>query len=290
MAASRTLQRMFSSSSAPSRHRIRRELSLTRPPSPTADVPLLRKLVHKASVAIRSHERREAAKFRLLTRVAQLLTPHYVLTAPEKAWFTDEEFFRQFYAFEDHDQTADRKYTLRQLLSLVDQVPGDTAECGVYLGTSSWFICDHFRHSGRIHHGFDSFEGLSKPTAADGRFWHVGDLRGREEDARHRLRAFDVRLYRGWFPERFHEVADRTFAFVHIDVDLYEPTRDSLEFFYPRMAPGGLILLDDHGHTTCPGSTRATEEYMADKPESIVLLTTGQAFIVKAIDSSSLGD
>lgn len=241
--------------------------------------------MHKANCAVRSAERRDAARFRALARVAQLLTPCYVMTAPEKAWFEDERFFRDFYAFEDHDLTADRKYTLRQLLSLVDLVPGDTAECGVYLGTSSWFICDHFRSSDRVHHGFDSFEGLSEPVAADGSHWHVGDLSSREADARERLRPFNARLYRGWIPERFHEVAHQTFAFVHIDVDLYEPTRDSLEFFYPRMAAAGVILLDDHGHTTCPGSTRAAEEYMSDKPESIIQLTTGQAFIVKIAES-----
>ena len=38
----------------------------------------------------------------------------------------------------------------------------------------------------------------------------------------------DFTLMKGWIPTRFQEVADRHFAFVHIDVDLYEPTRDSL--------------------------------------------------------------
>lgn len=281
---SRMLQAMTPSRSPspPSRHRIRKELLQTRPPSATIGTPLLRKLVHKAKVALTSADRREAARFRAVSRVARILTPRYVLTAPEKLWFDDEQFWRDFYAFEDHDQTADRKYTLNQLLSLVDPVPGDTAETGVYLGTSSWFICDHFRSSGRTHHGFDSFEGLSEPIPLDGSFWHVGDLNSREADARERLRSFNAQLYRGWIPERFHEVADRSFAFVHMDVDLYQPTLDSLTFFYPRMTTGGVILLDDYGFSTCPGVTRAAEEYMADRPEPIVPLTTGQAFIVRA--------
>ena len=271
----------------PSRHRIRQELAPPSTASPDADASsMLRTLAHKANVAVRSAERREAARFRALARLAQVLAPQYVLTDPEKAWFADEQFFRDFYALESHDLTADRRYTLRQLLSLVDRVPGDTAECGVYGGSSSWFICDHFRSSGRTHHGFDSFEGLSDPAAVDGSYWRVGDLSISENAARELLQPFDVRLYRGWIPQRFPEVADRTFAFVHIDVDLYEPTRESLEFFYPRIAPGGVILLDDHGFTTCPGATRAADEYMADKPESIVLLTTGQAFIVKAADTA----
>lgn len=265
----------------PSRQRIRREHLGARAPGSGAGA-LLRKLAHKAKIAVSSAERREAAKFRALSRVARVLAPDYVMTAPEKAWFYDEAFFRDFYTFESHDQTADRKYMLRQLLALVDPVPGDTAECGVYVGASSWFICEHFRSSGRAHHGFDSWEGLPQPDAIDGSFWQEGDLRSREEDARELLRPFDAHLYRGLIPERFPEVADRTFAFVHIDVDLYQPTRDSLEFFYPRMTPGGVILLDDHGLTTCPGATKAAEEYMAGQRESLVLLTTGQAMIQKA--------
>jgi hypothetical protein len=269
----------------PARHRIREELARSRPaPAVAAKSPVLRRIAHKAAVAVRSRDRRDAARFRVLSRLAGVLVPQYVMTAPEKAWFSDERFFREFYAFEDHDQTADRKYMLAQLLKLADVVPGDTAECGVYLGASSWFVCNHFRSSGRIHHGFDSFEGLSQPSPVDGSFWHTGDLSTPEENARELLEPFGARLYRGWFPERFEEVADRRFAFVHIDVDLYQPTRDALEFFYPRMNPGGVILLDDHGLTTCPGATRAAEEYMDGRPESIVLLTTGQAMIVKAAD------
>jgi O-methyltransferase len=267
---------------SPSRHRIRDELARERPSSTVGGRPdPVRALARKARAAVSSPDRRAAARFRLLTRIARVLVPQYVMTAPEKAWFIDDEFFRQLYAFDSHDQAADRRYTLRQLLSLVNHVPGDTAECGVHIGTSSWFICDHFRGSDRTHHAFDSFEGLSEPSALDGSFWRAGDLRSTEDHARAALSPFDARLYPGWFPDRFDQVADRTFAFVHVDVDLYEPTRHAIEFFYPRMAPGGVILLDDHGLITCPGATRAVEEYMADRPEPIVLLTTGQAMILK---------
>ena len=44
-----------------------------------------------------------------------------------------------------------------------------------------------------------------------------------------------IKTYKGWIPERFDEVKDRTFSFVHIDVELYQPTYDSLEFFFPRL-------------------------------------------------------
>jgi hypothetical protein len=60
-----------------------------------------------------------------------------------------------------------------------------------------------------------------------------------EARARATLAAFDVRFYRGWIPERFVGVENRRFCFAHVDVDLYGPTKASLEFFYPRTVRKG---------------------------------------------------
>ena len=51
-------------------------------------------------------------------------------------------------------------------------------------------------------------------------------------------------------------------SLLHVDVDLYEPTKVSLETFYPRLVPGGICILDDFG--AFPGATRAIEEYFAN--------------------------
>jgi O-methyltransferase len=97
------------------------------------------------------------------------------------------------------------------------------------------------------------------------------------------LKRFDfIHYYRGWIPTRFADVTNNRFSFVHIDVDLYQPTRDSLAFFYERMLRGGIILCDDYGSIHCPGATRAFDEFLADKPEKhVIQLTTGQGLIVK---------
>jgi len=68
---------------------------------------------------------------------------------------------------------------------------------------------------------------------------------------------------------------------VYIDVDLYGLTRDSLAFFYPRMQTGGINLCDDHGITTCPGATAAFNEYLLDKPETMIGLPCGGGFLIK---------
>jgi O-methyltransferase len=52
-------------------------------------------------------------------------------------------------------------------------------------------------------------------------------------------------LHPGWIPSAFSAVAGRSFSFVHLDVDLYQPTLDSLDFF-PRLADGGAIITDNY--------------------------------------------
>jgi O-methyltransferase len=152
----------------------------------------------------------------------------------------------------------------------------------VWNGASSWFICNRFAGSGKTHHGFDSFEGLPEPAAVDGSYWRGGDNFATEADARATLAEFPAKLYRGWIPERFAEVDDRRFCFVSVDVDLCEPTRDSIEFFYPRMVPGGVMVFDDYGsEIQSPGAAKAIDGFMAERPEPLIKAPTAQAFLIK---------
>ena len=229
--------------------------------------------------------RDDASRWELLVAVGGRVLPRYRFKWPQMEWWDDEEFNAYLRRFgELPGFNTDRKWALAQLLRLTADVPGDTAECGVFLGASSWLICRSNRNSGpaKTHHGFDSFEGLSAPGPSDGGYWEAGNLTAGEQACRKNLAEFpSVRLYKGWIPERFPEVADRSFSFVHLDVDLYEPTRASIEFFYPRLSRGGLLVCDDYGFTTCPGATRAIDEFLADKPEKMLALPDGGGVVVK---------
>ncbi|TIM18396.1 MAG: methyltransferase, partial [Mesorhizobium sp.] len=86
----------------------------------------------------------------------------------------------------------------------------------------------------------------------------------------------------GWIPDTFSDVFDRRFALVHIDVDLYEPTRDALAFFYDRVAAHGMIICDDYGSALCPGARKAFDQFFENRPEGIIELPTGQAIVIKA--------
>ena len=208
-------------------------------------------------------------------------------------WMADESFERYLRLVGESGAlksiNAGRHWMLYQLLRLTEKVPGDTAECGVYLGASSYLICSFIARSSLVksHHMFDSFEGLSAPTPQESIYWSEHDLQIDFNDTARLLSQFkDIHYYVGWIPNRFNEIADRQFSFLHIDVDLYEPTRDSIAFFYPRMSAGAVILCDDYGSSTCPGATKAMDEYLQDKPEKMVMLSDGGGFLIKGTPTS----
>jgi O-methyltransferase len=210
--------------------------------------------------------------------------PKYKFSEFARSYLEDEVFLAYYKRFMDAGNwhSLDRKYTLNELLRQVEHIRGDIAECGAYKGVSAFLMCQALSDSPSLVHLFDSFEGLAEPLPVDGSYWKKGSLSTGEQALRDTLVGFEnYRVYTGWIPERFLDVADLTFRFVHVDVDLFEPTRDSLEFFYPRLASGGILLLDDHGFSTCPGATKAADEFFADKPEQLSRLPTGQAFTLK---------
>ncbi|MCO6453687.1 MAG: class I SAM-dependent methyltransferase [Pirellulaceae bacterium] len=204
-----------------------------------------------------------------------------------KAWQGDREFLEAYRRFEPRNmRSAERKFTVRELVRSLADVPGDTAECGVYRGATSYFICRERPHG--THHLFDSFQGLSPPLACDlpdqprVDSWRAGDLAIPLDEVRANLAEFPgVRFHPGWIPDRFPEVADRRFCFVHIDVDLYQPTLDSLRFFYERSVPRGILVCDDYGYLNCPGAKRACDEFARSIAEPLIHLPTGQAVIFK---------
>jgi hypothetical protein len=210
---------------------------------------------------------------------------------PKVRWWNSAEWLEKYDRFilpdsftgEHHHRILDRRFTLQSLANSVRHLPGSTAECGVFKGISSALICATLNgtYHDASHFGFDSFEGLPECGANDGA-WYKGQLATPLEATQKHLAEFDFcRLIVGWIPDTFRGLERESFRLVHVDVDLESPTRQSLEFFYPRATSGALFLFDDYGVHSCPGARKAVDEFMADKPETIVELTTGQAFFYK---------
>lgn len=158
----------------------------------------------------------------------------------------------------DRDQIS-RSNTLFQLARSVSELNGDFAECGPYSGISSYYLAKNCKTN---LHLFDSWQGVSKLTNFDNLIYN--ELKFDKvslEDTQYALNDFsNIKYYKGWIPERFIEVENIKFSLVHIDLDIYEPTRDSIDFFWPKIVPGGIMICDWHDGVST-GVQKATLDY-----------------------------
>lgn len=140
---------------------------------------------------------------------------------------------------------------------------GDFAEIGSYKGGSSKIICEA---KGQRHfHLFDTWEGHPQPKAIDGKKYYKGKCLASLEKTKEYLSQYpNLHFHKGLFPESAEEVKDKKFAFVFLDGDLYQTTKDSLEFFYPRLSQGGVILIYDYPRLA--GVQKAVDEFKTAKP------------------------
>jgi len=220
-------------------------------------------------------------------RVAASFFGDFPLSDDYKLWREDKNFLATYKKLSPlSPYTEDRKYVIREFVRYTNHIIGDIAECGCFEGASAYFIAEAANNT-HIYL-FDSFEGLSRPSnedsvrSKDRMQWDAGDMKSNEEKLSSNLSSFNnIHILKGWIPTRFKDVKDNTFRFVHVDVDLYEPTMSCLEFFYPKIAAGGVILMDDYGSTKCPGAYKAAQEYFNSLDMHILHLPTGQGVIIK---------
>jgi O-methyltransferase len=165
------------------------------------------------------------------------------------------------------------------------EVPGAIAECGVWRGGSMMAAAITLQRLGvrdRDLYLFDTFAGMPPPTKEDtwsaydgysleGR-WKRG-RRGDDSNAWHYVSVEEVRrslLSTGYPDERIHlvqglvedtipEQAPQHLALLRLDTDWYQPTRHELIHLYPRLVPGGVLIIDDYGHYE--GARKAVDEY-----------------------------
>jgi O-methyltransferase len=190
-----------------------------------------------------------------------------------------------------------RYYGLYQMVGrvLVENIAGKFAECGCWRGHSAYMTAQLISKAGqkRDLYLFDSFEGgLSDKSEEDKGLLATVDpdavrrekeaFYSTEKEVSEALLPFDfVTLYKGWIPDRFTEVKDKIFSLINLDLDLYQPIKDSLDFFYPRLSKGGVIIVDDYGTTDWPGVTKAVDGFLEHHSVTFAIETLGSMIILK---------
>lgn len=171
------------------------------------------------------------------------------------------------------------------------QVEGDFVECGVNLGVLSRTVADFldFAALPRTFWLYDTFRGIppeqmSATEAAGLGAWH--NRHNYTEDvfdrAAQRFARFpNARLVRGRVPDTLAEQAPERVAFLHIDMNIVQPEIAAAEFFWPRLSPGGVIILDDYGFAGHEEQMIAFQDFAADRDLLVLPLPTGQGLIIK---------
>lgn len=174
--------------------------------------------------------------------------------------------------FDDVRQRFDiRLATCRRLAEEAARlgVSGAVAELGVYRGDFSAELSRMFPD--RKIYLYDTFAGFDARDLAagggeDGPRAASWDFSGTSVELVLGKMLYPERVIvrAGYFPESIAESDfGGKFAAVSLDADLYGPTRAGLEFFYPRLSPGGFMILDDFESRQFPGAGKAIREFCA---------------------------
>jgi hypothetical protein len=168
-------------------------------------------------------------------------------------------------------------------------------ECGCWLGQSTFeisYVLNQHNFSKNFF-VFDSFEGLSEITDNDKSPLRKNTDKSNLKVRKHFASNFDLvsntvkdfsftTLHQGWIPEVFNTVEIDKIQFLHIDVDLYQPTYDSLDFFFSKLVEGGIIVCDDYNATKWPGAKKAWDDFFKNKKTKLnYQVPLGSSFIIK---------
>ncbi|MEZ4721099.1 MAG: TylF/MycF/NovP-related O-methyltransferase [Flavobacteriales bacterium] len=154
--------------------------------------------------------------------------------------------------------------------SVIDRnVPGAIAELGVFRGETARLF--HHYMPERTIYLLDTFEGFDakdvnvelKSTGQKTTTTHFSNTSEQLVLEAIGSNNQNIRLIKGFFPESVtEELSQQTFAMVHLDADLYQPTLEGLKFFFPRLNSGGLLIV--HDYNAWFGARKAVEEYSAE--------------------------
>jgi len=174
------------------------------------------------------------------------------------------------------------------------KIGGDIVECGVWRGGSALLAALTLREAGeeRVIHLYDTFEGMTAPTAADvdmhggeaasyiaefgddGKWCYAGEDEVRSVLAAQGFVGPQIKIVKGDVLETLPSHLPQSIAILRLDTDWYESTKLELELLYPRLRPGGVLIIDDYGYWA--GSRKAVDEYFLNERKPLLMRVNEQ--------------
>jgi len=174
-----------------------------------------------------------------------------------------------------------RTYILLYFVEFACKADGDFAEFGCYKGHTALQIVRKidFRALGKKVFLYDLFEW----NEGDAHSHHKGlDNPNLYEDVQERFRGHEfVRVIKGSVPESFKQGFPERIAFAHIDMNHPDPEVGALKAILPRLASGGVVILDDYGWWGYSPQKVALDPIIRDFGLKVLELPTGQGLILR---------
>ena len=208
-------------------------------------------------------------------------------------WDTDPDFLRVYASIRDNTLVDTyRCYSLWQLSRQVGNLAGDVLEVGVWRGGTGALLRQALAGANDVKIWLaDTFRGVVKAGPRDD-YYKGGEHANTSRTIVESLLASlgdgaETQILEGIFPdETGDEIADIRFRFCHIDVDVYQSALDVLEWVWPRLTVGGIVVFDDYGFYGCEGVTALGNELLqtaqnTDADYRFMYNLSGQGVMVK---------
>ena len=183
-----------------------------------------------------------------------------------------------------------RYYIVCWFAKMVVHLDGDFVECGVYKGGYSLALADYlnFKEKNKYFWLLDTFNGLVKellaPGEIDSGLYELYE--GRYEECYDQvIQTFtpypNYKIIRGPVPGVLPQCKAEKVCYLSIDMNITEPEIEAANYFWDKLVPGGVIILDDYGFTAHINQKLAFDEWAKEKKVPVLSLPTGQAIIFK---------
>jgi hypothetical protein len=168
---------------------------------------------------------------------------------------------------------------------------GDFVDCGVHTGIFARAVVNfvRFEQTNKKYYLLDTFKGMDPHYSNTKELERHTLMNYSPEDeavlynqVKESFKQYNVEIIKGTVPETLPLVRSGKICFLSVDMNCVEPEVKALEYFWDRMVPGGIIVLDDYGYANSTNDQKeAHDRFAQSKGVMVLTLPTCQGLIIK---------
>ncbi len=217
---------------------------------------------------------------------SQLIHSIVKVDASYSPWLGDLDFQNTYQKIKGHTLVdIYRCYELWSLAKQTASVEGAILEVGVWRGGTGAILAQSVKEiPSKTVYLADTFSGVVKAGENDPKYQggeHADTSLSVVRELLHSLDINNASILQGIFPEDTAENIPGKISLLHSDVDVYQSSKDIVEWCLPRLSTGGLIVFDDYGFSGCEGVTTYCEELRQNPDFHFIHNLNGHAIFIK---------